>query len=152
LVVKQSKTANSLGSDDRYALCYAEIHSMDQPLNILAVDDEPSVGHAISFVLGCASRRMKTALDGHEALRRVATDWPPFDIIITDHNMPRISGLELVRQLRADNFRGKIVVLSAFLTDENRRAYTELQVDKMLAKPFNVAELRAAIDSLQKAA
>ena len=51
---------------------------MDQPLNILAVDDEPSVGHALSFVLGGASRKLTTALDGAEALRRVATDWPPF--------------------------------------------------------------------------
>lgn len=125
---------------------------MDQPLNILAVDDEPSVGHALSFVLGGASRKLTTALDGDEALRRVATDWPPFDIIITDNNMPRLSGLELVRRLRADNFRGKIVVLSAFLTDENRRAYAELNVDRLLAKPFDVRELRAAIDSLEKAA
>ena len=66
--------------------------------------------------------------------------------------MPHLSGLELVRRLRADNFRGKIVVLSAFLTDENRRAYAELNVDRMLAKPFDVRELRAAIDSLEKAA
>jgi CheY-like chemotaxis protein len=125
---------------------------MDQPLNILAVDDEPSVGHALSFVLGGAARRLTTALDGDEALHRVATDWPPFDIIITDNNMPRLSGLELVRRLRADNFLGKIVVLSAFLTDENRRAYAELKVDRMLAKPFDVRQLRAAIDSLEKAA
>ena len=125
---------------------------MDQPLNILAVDDESSVGHAISFVLGSESRKLTIALDGDEALRKVATDWPPFDIIITDNNMPRVCGLELVRRLRADNFPGKIVVLSAFLTDENRRAYKELKVDKMLAKPFDVDELRAAIDSLKKAA
>jgi len=125
---------------------------MDQPLNILAVDDESSVGHAISFVLGSESRKLTIALDGDEALRKVATDWPPFDIIITDNNMPRVCGLELVRRLRADNFPGKIVVLSAFLTDENRRAYKELKVDKMLAKPFDVDELRATIDSLKKAA
>jgi len=125
---------------------------MDQPLNILAVDDESSVGHAICFVLGSESRKMTIALDGAEALHKVATDWPPFDVIITDNNMPRVCGLELVRKLRADNFPGKIVVLSAFLTEENRRAYTELKVDRLLAKPFDVGELRAAIDSLQRAA
>jgi DNA-binding response OmpR family regulator len=66
--------------------------------------------------------------------------------------MPRVSGLEFVRRLRAKNFGGKIVVLSAYLTEENRRAYMELKVDKMLAKPFDVRELREAIDNVAKAA
>ncbi len=125
---------------------------MDQPLNILAVDDDASVASSLLFVLGGPTRRLTTATDGDEALKRVASDRPPFDVIITDNNMPRLSGLDFVRQLRADNFGGKIVVLSAFLTEENRRAYAELNVDRMLAKPFDVRELRETIDSLSKAA
>ena len=125
---------------------------MAVPLNILAVDDEPAVAHSLTFVLGGPSRRLTTAADGDEALLKVASDRPPFDVIITDNNMPRVSGLELVRRLRADNFGGKIVVLSAHLTEENRRAYTELKVDQMLAKPFDVRELREVIDRLGRAA
>lgn len=125
---------------------------MDAPLNILAVDDEPSVTHSLSFVLGGPARRLTTASDGDEALERVATDRPPFDVIITDNNMPRLSGLELVRRLRAENFGGKIVILSAHLTEEIRLAYTALKVDTMLAKPFDVGELRKVIERLGKAA
>jgi CheY-like chemotaxis protein len=125
---------------------------MAVPLNILAVDDEPSVAHSLSFVLGGPSRRLTTAADGDEALQKVASGRPPFDVIITDNNMPRVSGLELVRRLRADHFGGRIVVLSAHLTEENRRAYTELKVDQMLAKPFNVSELREVVDRLGRAA
>jgi YesN/AraC family two-component response regulator len=62
--------------------------------------------------------------------------------------MPRVTGLELVRQLRALNFGGKIVVLSAFLNEENVRAYKALGVDLMLAKPFDMDELRKAIGIL----
>jgi CheY-like chemotaxis protein len=128
------------------------IAAVDHRLNILAVDDDAAVASSLSFVLEGPARRLTMALDGDEALLRVAADRPPFDVIITDNNMPRVSGLEFVRRLRAKNFGGKIVVLSAYLTEENRRAYTELKVDKMLAKPFDVQELREAIDDVAKAA
>ena len=74
----------------------------------------------------------------------------PFDIIITDHHMPRMNGLDLVRRLRMRKFAGKIIVLSASLTKENIRAYEELEVDMMLAKPFDVGELQLAMDLLTK--
>ena len=59
-----------------------------------------------------------------------------------------MTGLELVRQLRAQKFAGKIVVLSAFLDAENTRAYQALGVDLLLAKPFDMDELRHAIEIL----
>src|SRR5437868_314530 len=125
---------------------------MGQSLNILAVDDETSVAHALALVLGSPARKLTIAFDGEEALAIIGTHTPSFDIIITDHKMPRLSGLELVQRLRAQNFRGKIVVLSAYLTEDNRRAYAELNVDRMLGKPFSVRELCEVIDSLAKAA
>jgi len=64
--------------------------------------------------------------------------------------MPRMSGLELVRELRARAFGGKIVILSAHLTEQTVLAYTELNVDLMLSKPFDLEELRHAIDVLAK--
>jgi CheY-like chemotaxis protein len=124
---------------------------MGRPLNILAVDDEVSVAKSLSFVLAGPGRTLSTAGNGEEALARIAEP-PPVDVIITDNNMPRLSGLELVRCLRAKGFPGRIVVLSAHLTEENRRAYGELKVDRMLAKPFDVAQLRGVIEELAPAA
>ena len=49
-------------------------------------------------------------------------------------------------------FGGKIIVLSAHLTDENRRAYAELNVNMMMTKPFDVHELRGLVDSLARVA
>lgn len=125
---------------------------MELLYNILTVDDEPSVAQSLSFVLNGPARRLTAAFDGDEALARIATHSPPFDLIITDNNMPRISGLELVRRLRAQNFGGKILVLSAYLSEENRRAYEELSVDTMMPKPFSVGELREVVDGLATAA
>lgn len=121
---------------------------MPQRFNILTVDDEPSVAQSLSFALDGPARMLTAAFDGDEALARIDTHSPPFDLIITDNNMPRVSGLELVRLLRARNFGGKIVVLSAYLSEEIRCAYKELSVDTMLPKPFDLGELRKVINSL----
>jgi YesN/AraC family two-component response regulator len=84
------------------------------------------------------------------ALMKIGAAAEPFDVIITDHRMPRMNGLDLVRRLRVRKFAGKIIVLSAYLTKENIQAYEELQVDMMLAKPFDVGELQLAMDLLTK--
>ena len=125
---------------------------MGKSVNILAVDDEFGVGHALAFALSNPARQLTLAVSADEALARVTDHSQPFDVVIIDHKMPKVSGIELIRRLHGVNFGGKILVLSAHLTDENRRAYTELKVDTMLTKPFDVQELRDVIDTLSKVA
>ena len=121
---------------------------MGKLLNILSVDDEFRVGHALAFALSHPARKLTLAFSADEALAKVTDHSEPFDVVIIDHKMPKVSGIELVQRLRAANFDGKIIVLSAHLTHENRRAYAELNVDTMLTKPFDVHELREVVDSL----
>ena len=127
---------------------------MGKPLNILSVDDEFGVAHALAFALSNPARKLTLAFSADEALAKVTEGdcSDSFDVVIVDHKLPKMSGLQLVRQLRAEDFAGKIIVLSAHLSDENRRAYAELNVDTMLTKPFDVHELRGAVDTLAKIA
>ena len=140
------------GSDalERPDSCYLVQADMSDHVRILAVEDEAAVAQLLALVLGGPTSKVTNVCNGEEALARIAADPDPFEIVITDHNMPRMIGLELVRQLRAREFSGKIVVLSAHLTQENVQAYTALNVDLMLSKPFEVHELRKAIDALLK--
>lgn len=121
---------------------------MKTGLRILTVEDETAVAQLLALVLCGPKCKVIGASDGAQAQARIAAATQPFDIIITDHKMPRVTGLELVRWLRAENFGGKIVVLSAFLNEENTRAYQALGVDLLLAKPFDMDELRHAIEIL----
>ena len=121
---------------------------MEKALNILSVDDEFRVAHALAFALSNPARRLTLAFSADEALAKVSDHSEPFDVVIIDHKMPKMSGIELLRQLRAMDFGGKIIVLSAHLTEENRAAYTELNVDTMLTKPFDVHEIREVMDGL----
>ena len=116
-------------------------------MNILSVDDEFRVAHALAFALGNPARKLTLAFSADEALTKVSKHSEPFDVVIVDHKMPQVSGVEFVQRLREVQFGGKIIVLSAHLTDENRRAYTALNVDTMLTKPFDVHELRQLVDS-----
>jgi two-component system chemotaxis response regulator CheY len=125
---------------------------IERKLNILTVDDELPVTWSIRFALSNADRALSSAGSGEEALTKVQAERPPFDIVITDSNMPRVNGLELVRRLREIQFNGKIIVVSAHLSDDVQRQYAALNVDGMLPKPFNVQDLRATVDLVAQAA
>jgi DNA-binding response OmpR family regulator len=125
-----------------------DMSSVGKSLNILGVDDEFRVAHALAFALSNPARKLTLAFSAGEALAKVSHHSEPFDVVIVDHKMPQVSGIEFVQRLREVQFGGKIIVLSAHLTDENRRAYADLNVDTMLTKPFDVHELRQLVDSL----
>ena len=96
--------------------------------------------------------KVSRAADGWEALIKIAASPKPFDVVITDHRMPRMSGLELVKRLRARKFTGKILVLSAHLSDDDIRGYEELHVDMMMSKPFDFEEIQSAVAVLTRGA
>ena len=121
---------------------------MEAALKILAVDDEPSITTSMHFIFEHPRYEVSSACDANDALAQLSADTAPFDVIITDNNMPEVSGLELVRELKEREFRGKIMVLSAYLTPQLREAYAQFNVDALLDKPFDIHELREKLDFL----
>ena len=119
---------------------------MGSPLKILAVDDEPSIAQSMRFIFERPLYELASAHDGEAALAHLKTDPNSFDVIITDNNMPGVSGIQFVRQLRERNFMGKIMVLSAHLSTEVRAAYEAMDVDAMIDKPFSIKALRQILD------
>lgn len=123
---------------------------MSNPLRILVVEDEKTLAHMIALMLGGPASHVSRASNGWEALIKIGAATRPFDVVITDHSMPRVTGLELVRRLRAKNFAGKILVLSGNLSDEIIHEYEELNVDMMMTKPFDFDELQQAMAILNR--
>ena len=118
------------------------------PLNILLAEDERSVAFSVAFALKCDGYKLLVVANGEQALASVRVEPDAFNLLITDHSMPGMTGIELVQRLREESFRGKIMVLSAHLSPENRAAYEALGVDAMVSKPFDVHELRATTTRL----
>ena len=118
------------------------------PLNILLAEDERAVAFSIVFALKLDGHNVQVVAEGWQALASIAVEPDRFGLLITDHSMPGMTGIELVQRLRQESFRGKIMVLSAHLSSENRAAYDALAVDAMVSKPFDVHELRATVTRL----
>lgn len=121
---------------------------MDAPLRILAVDNEPSVTLSLKFVFAGPRFELTCVDSGNAALARLDASSNLYDVIIVDQKMPNLTGLELVRAIRARGINGKIIVVSAHISSEIREAYAPLDIHAILPKPFNVDELRSAVDRL----
>jgi len=120
------------------------------PLNILAVDDDISVTTSVKLVLKRSGCNVDVLNDSTEALARLK-ELPPdhYDIIITDHAMPKMTGLEFLQQLPRSAFPGKVLVLSAYLDDKLEAQFLAVGANKIMRKPFEIDVLRQAIESLR---
>jgi CheY-like chemotaxis protein len=122
--------------------------AMDAPLRILAVDNEPSVTLSLRYVFTGPRYELTCVESGHAALAKLDANWDLYDVIIVDEKMPKLTGVELVSAMRQRGINGKIIILSAHLSPEIREAYERLSVHSMFGKPFNVEELRSAVDRI----
>ena len=122
--------------------------AMESAVKILAVDDEPSITESMRFIFRQPNYEVTGVNDSDDALTKLTEESEGYDIVITDQKMPFRSGIELVRELRKRNFTGKIMVLSANLSPELREQYEQMDVHVMVDKPFNIHDLRRALDSL----
>jgi CheY-like chemotaxis protein len=114
-------------------------------VRILCVDDDEYIAQMVVAVLERAGYKVEWAADGQAALERIVADADFFGLVITDHRMPRLDGLELVRKLRESGFPGRIVVHTSHLSDAEVACYRGLAVDRILAKPAQVPDLLAAV-------
>jgi two-component system, chemotaxis family, chemotaxis protein CheY len=80
--------------------------------------------------------------DGRVAWERLVLDYATFDLVITDHHMPEMDGLELIKRLRTLPYRGKIIVFSSELRPAVADAYYALKVNAVLPKPVPPLQLR----------
>jgi len=117
-------------------------------MNILVCDDEESVREVVSVILEMEGYNVDTAKDGYEALQMVLDQIGHYELLLTDHKMPRLDGLRLVTELRGFGFEGKIIVLSGSIDQPEINAYKALDVDGILFKPFDFVEFRKTVSGL----
>ena len=117
-------------------------------LRILAVDDNRSIRESMPFVFPAPRYEVRTVSDGHRALTSLDAKANNYDVIIVDQKMPQMTGVELIKGIKERGITGKIVVLSAHLSPEICAAYDQMDVRVILAKPFDIHELRSAVDQL----
>ena len=115
---------------------------------ILIVDDEPPILDLVRFTLEDADVRVVEASDGAEALLVARREKP--DLILLDVQMPKLTGLEVCRQLRREEAfaRTTIVMLTAATQETDRARGREAGADEYLTKPFSPLALLALVEAL----
>ena len=117
--------------------------------DILIVDDEEQIRHAVKAILTVRHYAVRVAASGEIALAQ-AIQQPP-DLVILDMSMPGLSGLDVLKELRAW-YMGPILILSVRGSDTDKVAALDLGADDYLTKPFSTTELLARIRALLRRA
>ncbi len=108
---------------------------------ILVVDDQADIRELTETILATEGYRLKTASNGEEALDAVFDE--PFDLVLLDINMPRMSGWETLRLMRADDGLAGLPVVMFSIKGEIRDKSHGMQLGAVdyITKPFTVDEL-----------
>ena len=115
---------------------------------ILVVDDDPESRDLLCEVLEANGYLQVEAVgDGLAAREALARD-DDCPIIIADLHMPKESGLDLLRNLRKQNAKHQIVLMSSFISATERELARDLGAYALLDKPFRLSELLQVVSQL----
>jgi DNA-binding response OmpR family regulator len=124
---------------------------LDRPMahrraKILVVEDEPAMVAGLRDNFEFEGYDVITAQDGVEGLQRALEESP--DLVVLDVMMPRMSGLEVCKQLRAKRASLPIIMLTARGQEVDKVVGLELGADDYVTKPFSIRELLARVKSV----
>ena len=107
--------------------------------NIMVVDDEPGVREMIADALRMQGYKTETAADGNLALREIHESH--FDLVISDVNMPKVNGFELLERMRATGNETPVILLTARGDRADVAVGFRAGADDYVTKPFGLEEL-----------
>ena len=110
---------------------------------ILVVDDSSDFRLLYADVLARPGYHVDAAEDGFAALKALRVN--NYNLLITEHNLPKLTGVELVRKLRAARMAVSVVMTAIRLPVQELGSDPSLQLAAVLPKPFYISELLATV-------
>jgi two-component system alkaline phosphatase synthesis response regulator PhoP len=117
---------------------------------ILVIEDEPNMASGLRDNFEYEGYEVITAADGVSGLERALADSP--DLVLLDVMMPRMSGLEVCKQLKAKRASLPIIMLTARGQEVDKVVGLELGADDYVTKPFSIRELLARVKAVLRRA
>jgi len=115
-------------------------------MRLLLIEDDKEIIHLLSIALKSLGFAVDTAENGENGLNLALINH--YDLIITDYNLPILSGREIIESVRSENQSTPILVLSIRSEISDRVELLNLGADDYLTKPFTLSELLARIKAL----
>jgi PAS domain S-box-containing protein len=119
--------------------------------HVLYVDDDEVMALMVHSLLQRLGYRATCTLDAREALSLAERDPERFDLVVTDFNMPNLSGVDVARRLADIRPSLPVVISSGYISEELRAAAAELGVRAVIQKEHTFEELGAVLDSILNA-
>jgi two-component system response regulator PilR (NtrC family) len=117
--------------------------------NILVVDDEKSMREILEIFLTSEGYKVSVAENGEKAIDAVKKDI--YDLVITDMNMPKVGGLELLKNVKQLNPDTIVVIITAFGTTESAVEAMKMGSYDYIQKPFQMDDIRLVVkNALEK--
>jgi CheY-like chemotaxis protein len=113
--------------------------------SILMVDDEPEVMTPSKRILEKLGYKVTALTNPHEALELIESNPNEFRLLLSDLNMPAMSGLQLIATVRKTRTDLPIILISGFITDELRAQSARDTALHLIDKPVKAVELTNAI-------
>ena len=110
---------------------------------ILLIEDDPAILLGLEELFQSENYNVLSTYDGKEGFNLALSRIP--DIIILDINLPSLSGLDICRQLRENNFKNPIIMLTARSEQIDKIIGLEIGADDYLTKPFDPRELLSRV-------
>ena len=124
---------------------------MDSLRKILVADDEVGVRNLLFEFLSSEGFKVTLARDGQESLERMKN--ARFDLLITDMDMPRLNGMELLKKMKRAGRRETVIIMSARPVDQMQLGLDLPDVFTRLRKPFRLKYfLEVVVSALGKSA
>ncbi len=117
-------------------------------MKLLLAEDTRDLNRALSMVLAHENYEVDSVYDGEEALAHIRSE--SYDGIILDIMMPKMSGLEVLTEIRKINIVTPVLLLTAKAEVDDRVAGLDAGADDYLTKPFAMKELLARIRSMTR--
>ncbi len=113
-------------------------------MRILVVEDEFRLAELVSDRLKKEKYIVDVSNDGEEGMYNALTDI--YDLIILDIMLPNVSGIEILKSIRKNNIKAKVIMLTAKGELDDKLLGFELGTDDYLTKPFHIDELVARVN------
>jgi CheY-like chemotaxis protein len=115
-------------------------------LRILVVDDESIMRTLMTTVLVKSGYQVESAEDGAVAWEALQAE--PYDLLITDQNMPKITGIELVRNMRSAHMALPAVMVAGVVPEDELAQDPSLQFSATLSKPFELSDFLDTVSNV----
>ncbi|HLA65688.1 MAG TPA: response regulator, partial [Candidatus Saccharimonadales bacterium] len=121
-------------------------HAESRKRHILVVEDDRTLRQALSFNMEREGYEVRAAVDGEQAL--ASARGGGLDLVLLDLMLPGMSGLEVLRTMRAERIETPVIIVSAKGDEIDRVVGLKVGADDYVAKPFSRPELLARVDAV----